>query len=218
MLSGSQIRAARALLDWDAGKLASEAKISKSTIHNIEKGAFQARGDSLNKIMEVFVNEGLEFIGDRGVARLHENYKIIEGEDCYLRLLGEVHQTLLGKPNAEALFFCVDDSISTPEVTAANNLIRNAGIKCRYLCSEKAERFDFDTSDYRAIPEQFYTNSVMVIFGNKVATLRGTNNAVIVVTDKEQADMLRRLFEMIWQQSPPASPHKAEAAKGKAKK
>jgi hypothetical protein len=42
----------------------------------------------------------------------------------------------------------------------------------------------------------------MVVFGDKVATLRGLNDAVLVITDKDQAGMLRGLFEMIWAQSP----------------
>jgi hypothetical protein len=46
----------------------------------------------------------------------------------------------------------------------------------------------------------------MVVFSTKVATLRGTNDAVLIVNDKEQAEMLRGLFELIWSQAakPPA--------------
>ncbi|MDE1900955.1 MAG: helix-turn-helix transcriptional regulator [Alphaproteobacteria bacterium] len=210
MITGHQIRAARALLNWGAERLAEEADLNRDTVHNIENGKVQARGASAERILRVFVDNGVEFIGDRGVALLNENYRVLEGQDCYLRLLNEVYQTLLGKKNAEALFICVDDAISSKEVIEANLHIRNAGIKCRYLCSMNAKRFDFDTEDYRTIPEQFYTNSVMVVFGNKVATLRGTNDAVLIVTDKEQADMLRGLFEMIWLQAPKPKALKAK--------
>jgi hypothetical protein len=42
----------------------------------------------------------------------------------------------------------------------------------------------------------------MVVFDDKVAALRGLNAAVLVITDRNQADMLRGLFEMIWAQLP----------------
>ncbi len=42
----------------------------------------------------------------------------------------------------------------------------------------------------------------MIVFADQVATLRGVNGTVLVITDKAQADMLRGLFEMIWLQAP----------------
>ncbi len=130
-----------------------------------------------------------------------------------MRLLDEVYQALHRQPGAEVLFICVDDAVSTPEIVTANGRIRDAGIKCRYLTHEKAARFDFPVRDYRLIPERYYTNSVMVVFADKVATLSDDNSGtVIVVRDTYQANMLRGLFEMIWQQCPsPRPPPKARA-------
>jgi hypothetical protein len=67
--------------------------------------------------------------------------------------------------------------------------------------------------EYRLIPEKFYTNSVMVVFEDKVATLSDASNSVIIVRDLDQADMLRGLFEMIWLQSPSPSPRPPSKAR-----
>jgi DNA-binding XRE family transcriptional regulator len=198
MITGHQIRAARALLDWGAERLAEEANLNRDTVHNIENGKVQARGASAERIMQVFTGQGIEFIGDRGVAFLHDNYRILEGPDCYLRLLDEVYHTLRGKPGAEVLSICTDDSVSPPEVVMAIQRWHEAGIKCRFLSHENATRFDFPLEEYRLISSRFFKNSVMVIFANKVATLRGVNDTVLVVNDKDQTDMLRGLFELIW--------------------
>jgi len=202
MITGQQIRAARALLDWGADRLAEETSLNKNTIHNIEKGATLARGDSVQKIVEVFVRHGIEFIGERGVAQVHENYRLLEGRDCYLKLLDEVYHTLVGTKDAEVLSICTDDSVSPPEIVNAIQRWHDAGIKCRFLSHEKATRFDFPLNEYKLIPPRYFKNSVMVVFANKVATLRGTNEAVLVVHDEDQADMLRGLFELIWKLSP----------------
>lgn len=200
MPTGKQIRAARMLLEWDAVDLAKHSKLTKVTILNMETGKIRGRPETMEKIVKAFGDFGVEFIGERGVNLMDDNYRILKGSDCYLRLLDEVYHTLRGR-NEEALFICVDDAVSTKEVTESNHRIRNAGIKCRYLSSEEATKFDFDLSDYRLIPKEHYKNSVMIVFADKVATLRGTNNGLLIVRDKDQSDMLRGLFEMVWAQS-----------------
>jgi hypothetical protein len=110
------------------------------------------------------------------------------------------------QPGAEVLSICTDDEVSPPEVVQAIQRWHDGGIKSRFLTREKATRFDFPLREYRLIPERFYTNSVMVVFDDKVATLSEANNSVIIVRDIHQAKMLRGLFGMIWQQSPAPKP------------
>ena len=162
----------------------------------------QPRAGSLERIVGVLTQGGIEFIGDRGVALANESYKLIEGSDCYIRLLDQIYHELRGKPGAEVLSICTDDSVSSPEVIQAIQRWHDAGLKCRFLSHERARRFDFPLREYRLIPSRFFTNSVMVVFADKVATLRGVNDAVLVITDRDQADMLRGLVEMIWAQAP----------------
>ena len=206
MITPRQIRAARALLGLDAAELADRAGLTRATITNIENSAVQPRPATLDRIVETLAGSGAEFIGERGVA-LIENYRLIEGADCYLRLLDEIYHNLRTKPGSEVLSICTDDNVSPPEGRQAIQRWHDAGIKCRFLSHEKATRFDFPLEEYRLIPSHFFTNSVMVVFGDRVAALRGLNAAVMVITDRNYADMLRGLFEMIWAQSP--APRKA---------
>lgn len=202
MPTGKQLRAARALVDWSADDLAVRAGVNRESILHIERGQRQPRAGTVEKIVRVLNDAGVEFNGERGVNLVSENFRVLEGGDCYLRLLDEVGRTLRSKKGAEVLSICTDDSVSPPEVTEAIRRWHDAGIRCRFLTHENATRFDFPLREYRAIPEKFYKNSVMVVYGDNVATLHGTNAAVTVVRDMAQADMLRGLFEMIWQQSP----------------
>jgi transcriptional regulator with XRE-family HTH domain len=199
-IKGKQIAAARQLADWTAQELAERAGVSRSTIIKIETDAVQAREGTLTDIANAFASAGVEFT-DGGVRWTDDALKVLEGPDAYLRLLDQLYHTLHRQPGAEVLFICVDDEVSSAEIVAANNRIRNAGIKCRYLCSEEATRFDYSLRDYRVIPKRFYTNSVMVVFADKIATMREDGDA-LVVRDTEQANMIRGMFEMVWQNSP----------------
>lgn len=59
----------------------------------------------------MLTQHGIEFIGNRGVALVSESYPLIEGPDCYLRLLNQVYHTLRNKADAEVLSICTDDTL-----------------------------------------------------------------------------------------------------------
>ncbi|MGZ8407798.1 MAG: helix-turn-helix domain-containing protein [Caulobacteraceae bacterium] len=66
MISGAQLRAARALLGMDQRELAERAGLSVPTIQRMEgsDGSVRAIVDSLEKVMEALTEAGVEMIGD----------------------------------------------------------------------------------------------------------------------------------------------------------
>ena len=60
MLTGVQIKMARAALGWGVRDLAAKASVNPGTISRIEGGA-DALGGTLGKIQEAFEAEGVEF-------------------------------------------------------------------------------------------------------------------------------------------------------------
>jgi len=66
VLTGSQLRAARALLGLDQKTLADQAGVSLPTIQRMESSPGTVRGviDSLTKIVEALDRAGVELIGD----------------------------------------------------------------------------------------------------------------------------------------------------------
>jgi transcriptional regulator with XRE-family HTH domain len=204
-IKGKQIAAARQLAGFTLDELADHSGVSRSTLVKIEASAVQPREGTLADILKTFAVAGVEFV-EGGVRWIGDTIRTFEGSDAYLRLLDEVYQSLHRKPGLEVLSICTDDAVSPPEVVQAIQRWHDAGIKARFLTRENATRFDFPLREYRLIPERYYTNSVMIVFDDKVATLSDANNSVIIVRDTHQANMLRGLFEMIWQQAPSPRP------------
>jgi transcriptional regulator with XRE-family HTH domain len=72
LISGAQIRAARALLDWSVRELSERCRISRSAIARNERfndtPPMQVR--NLNTIRRVFEEHGIEFLGRDGVRLL----------------------------------------------------------------------------------------------------------------------------------------------------
>ena len=68
MISGKQIRAARALLGWKQRELAAAAGLSEVSIKNAERGVVDSRGSTLNAIQRAFDSAGVVFL-DTGDTR-----------------------------------------------------------------------------------------------------------------------------------------------------
>ncbi len=65
MITASQIRAARALLDWTARDLAVKSAVSLATIQRLERqtGIPASHGRTLADLKRAFEEAGIEFIG-----------------------------------------------------------------------------------------------------------------------------------------------------------
>jgi transcriptional regulator with XRE-family HTH domain len=62
MITGSQIRAARALLGWSQQKLADKALLSETAILKMEKQRADSRTSTLMKARQSLESAGVEFI------------------------------------------------------------------------------------------------------------------------------------------------------------
>lgn len=71
MITGSQMRAARALLGIDQKQLAELAGVSTPTIQRMEASAGNVRGvvDTLTRVVEALDRVGVELIGEGAVSR-----------------------------------------------------------------------------------------------------------------------------------------------------
>jgi transcriptional regulator with XRE-family HTH domain len=66
MISPSQCRAARGLLDWSQQALADRAKVGIVTVRQLEAGAHQPRRATLDVVRRCLEAAGVEFIEENG--------------------------------------------------------------------------------------------------------------------------------------------------------
>jgi predicted transcriptional regulator len=66
MVSSSQCRAARGLLDWSQQELADKAKVGIVTIRQLEAGSHQPRRATLDVVRRCLEEAGVEFIEENG--------------------------------------------------------------------------------------------------------------------------------------------------------
>ncbi|MCL2468910.1 MAG: helix-turn-helix domain-containing protein [Alphaproteobacteria bacterium] len=199
MPTGKQIKAARALLSWDAADLAEKASMRRETVLSVENGNAVPRPITMEKIIKAFNDAGVEFNGDRGVELRDDIVRKFEGEGYYLRFLDEVHSCMREKKGS-VLFFNVDDSLSSQEIIQANTRMIEDGIKCRYLCKEKPDKLNHPVEFYRTVPEEHYRNGLLVVYDNYLAAL-ARGKMMVVFKNADVADSVRKLFGLIWSQN-----------------
>ncbi len=76
MLTPSQCRAARALLDWSQQALADAAKVGNATIRNFESGKTTPQNATLEMLRQTLAANGVIFIAENGEGpgvRLRKN-------------------------------------------------------------------------------------------------------------------------------------------------
>ena len=216
MITERQIRAARGLLGWDAADLAEKTGLTRATLSNIENSLVQARAGTIEKIMRVFSENGVEFLGDHGVELKNDQIVNLKGENIFFRVLDDVVATLRGAKNAEALFACVEDKLSPPVVVENYRRLRKMGIAMRSLVREGDAYLMGEVDEYRYLPEKYFHNSTTVIYGDKFATMildpeTNIDVGAIIIRNPHVAAAQRNLFNLIWSGAEKPSKTKAEA-------
>lgn len=196
MPTGSQIRAARALLGWGAPELAERIGMRRESVLAIENGNKTPRPSTVEKIIQAFEKERIEFLDNNGVRQKDDTLRVIEGDDPYLQLLDDVFHTL-SQQGGEVLFLFCDDRVTTKQGKASEDRLRASGIKLRSLVEKGNKTINGPLQEYRAIPSKFFNHDLVVVYADKVAQTIGKN--IIVVRNESFARTMRLTFEFMWQ-------------------
>ncbi len=196
MPTGKQIRAARVFLDWDAADLAARVGLRRETILSIEKSLSHPRQATMDKIVQVFKDFGVEFKDERGVELVDDRVREIDGTDCYAKLLDELYYRL--EKGDEFLIAWADEALSPPAVHDAYRRIVKKGIRYKKLIKHGSTCIYGPLSWYRYIPPHYYQNAPAVFFKDKSAYLTEDFKKIIVIRDKALAKANKNFFNIIW--------------------
>ncbi len=94
MITGRQIRAARALLDMSQDALAEETGLTPQAIRKIENGNVQPREGTIADITRAFNGRGVEFIENDGVRCFPVGIETFNGHDRFDEFSNFMHEYL----------------------------------------------------------------------------------------------------------------------------
>ncbi|MFA6280246.1 MAG: helix-turn-helix transcriptional regulator [Bdellovibrionales bacterium] len=94
MITGRQIRAARALLDISQDELAEATGLTPQAIRKIENGDVQPREGTIADITRAFNEHRLEFTDNQGVRFIPEDVEVLSGDSGFLRFTDLIYTHL----------------------------------------------------------------------------------------------------------------------------
>jgi transcriptional regulator with XRE-family HTH domain len=220
MLTGKQIRAARALTGWEAQALAKQAHLSATTILQIERGVFRPRPQTIEKITRAFNGAGVEFTDNEGVRRMPHDIQTFQGPERFAQFYDFVYNHL-NKNGGDVCIGGSDAKLYTkyranPELhrrRMAELAKRRKDLNVRILCKEGDYNFVATSyAHYRWQPESYFSPTTFYTFGNYLALISFSHDPaphVLLIDSAPYADAYRKAFNLAWENAKQPPPRKA---------
>ena len=209
MITGKQIRAARALVDWKAEHLAKIIQCSRVTVQDYERGVTRMKPETEDRIVAAFSREGIEFIEYEGVRRRPEEIRIMQGVADFVEFHDIIYSWAL-KHDDE---ICISGSDSllydryrpNPEMhrKRMGDLAAERGKKfVRILLKEGDTRLvGSDYATFRWQPPELFSPTTLYTFGNYLALISFYHKPaphIILIKSAPYAEAYKLAFEATW--------------------
>jgi transcriptional regulator with XRE-family HTH domain len=213
MITGRQIRAARALLGIDAIDLAQEAGLNRDTVTGLEQGTRQPHRASLEKITHILAQRGIEFTEHEGVRFKSDDIEVFKGREQFHDFTEFVYDHLNRFGGAvcisavdEKLFrqYRKDIDLYRKRMSA---LVARGDVTVRILATES--NFTSSWAKYKWQPKQSGLPTSFYAFGDCLALVSFAHETppyVVLLKSGPFAEAYRHAFEIAWNaaKAPPA--------------
>lgn len=205
-ITGNQIRAARALMNWSQSDLGEKAGLWGPTIANIESGKTAPNKATLEKISNVFTDHGVEFLDGEGVKKKTDAVLTLSGESDFGRFYDLVYDA--------AKTACGQIFISNIDERAFDKLVTSEFGRFHHHRMEQIRRkIDFRTlvkegddylpaegySKYKWLDADKFADTPFYVFGDYLGIIIMLDKPMIVlIKNKKAADLYREKFLIQW--------------------
>jgi len=209
VITGRQIRAARALLDISQEELAGAAGLTKQGISKIEDGSVHPREGTIADISRVFRDRGIEFTENQGVRLKPTGVDVYDGSEAYDDFYDFLFNHLR-ENGGEVCLSIYDEGLPAkyrkdPSIhrNRMNELVARGDVTFKALVTKS----DFLTHGYvqfRQLPHQQPSLTGFYAFGDCLALLsyiRPGAPYVVVIRSGPLTDAYRQGFHIAWEVS-----------------
>ncbi len=207
LIRPSQIRAARALLDWTIHDLAKRAGVGASTISAIETGRSDGSLEVLKNIFFAFTVSGVELTPEGGVIPAEGKIVTLYGTEGFRAFMDDVYE-LSRTVGGEICIFNVSPSLLTKwlgaewyKAHAKRMLEIKNKIEVKVLVHKGEQNFIGKSfAEYRTCPMEGFNDRTIYTYGYKTGFLY-FNEDSIKITVMDQPEITKNfntLFNIAW--------------------
>jgi len=206
MITSSQIRSARGLLDLSQSDLTKSLGIGASTLSNIEKGKSRPSAGNAAKLQEFFEGCGVEFLDHDGVRRKPGDLLLRGAEGLHQFFDGVYESAKLG---ADICLFNGVPALLIEWAGAkfyAGHAKRMAALRDKFsfriiVRENEGEFIASGFAEYRWFPEALFSKQTVYVHGDTLGLFHFSDEGlrIRVIRDGEQADTFRVMFGVCWE-------------------
>ncbi len=206
MITPTQMRAARAMLDVSQGHVAEYLGIAANTLSKIESGQSDASASRVNDIQRFYEREGIEFTENEGVKKNTNVIVKYEGQQGIREFFDDVYNEacngcqinlfngapdLLIKWLGEDFYKMHSERMDEHRDKVNFNIVVKEGER-NFIAGGFAE--------YRTFPKEMVNDKTIYIYADKVGffTFEEENVSIRVFDSAELASSMNVLFEIAW--------------------
>jgi transcriptional regulator with XRE-family HTH domain len=208
MITPTQMRAARAILDISQGEAAKLLGIAPNTLSKIESGQADPPASRIDEIQKIYEAQGIEFTEGDGARRRQSYVHRYSGVEGFRAFMDDVYETSK-KYGGELCLFNTQPSLWLKYLgrewysmhTERMGKIEPR-LRVRIAIREGDDSFIFPIAEYRWIPKDKWKDKTFYAYGPKLGLLnfKGDEDIeILVINESEFADSFRVLYEMAWQ-------------------
>jgi hypothetical protein len=186
--------------------LAEKADLNRDTVFNIEKSVVQARGGSMEKIVQAFASNGVEFIDNQGVRLKPTGIDIYDGPDRFNEFYDFLYDHLKRDGGHVCLSIYDETTLvkhrKTPELhrKRMKELIDRGDVTFRVLAT-KSDFVAYDYVQFKWQPQEHATPTGFYAFGDCLALMSFVDPRspyIVVIQSGPLAEAYRQSFEIAW--------------------
>lgn len=207
ILTSSQCRAARALLNWSQSDLAEKADAHIQTISNFEKDVKIPTIKTLSHITTALELGGIEFFDDGGIRPVSNRVLTLQGKEGIKRLVDLIYDTACCLGTKSDL--CVTNADVSLYLTWLEDYAwyhRDRMIAGKYMVRALIRKGDVKTNmssyvHYRWLSQKIFSDVSIYLFGEKTAFLEFKKEKldITIVDNPAVTRTMRKLFELSWE-------------------
>jgi transcriptional regulator with XRE-family HTH domain len=213
MITTSQIKAARLLLQWKQSDLARVSGMSAAAIAKLEQGQGKPRPATMQAVRGAFEKFGVEFIEDHGVDLRPEKFsvKILHGDQGIFDLWEDYEKTLAETNGGEVLLGNLDHELMFDRYKKRleEAILRrpSLNIQLRGLVREGDLVRIWPNEDFRAIPGKIFSGLTPVyLYKDKTAIINFKDSLrIVLIENKSITEAFRQQFEYHWKNGKPVT-------------
>lgn len=212
MITPTQMRAARAMLDLSQGEVAKSLGIAANTLSNIESGKTDVPASRLKEMQAFYEGKGVEFTVDEGVKRSTYHIQVYNGVEGFRKFYDDLYDVA----KTQGGEFCVNNVSEAifdkwhgsqerlkEHVDRMAAVIRdNPDFRMRIIIQEDDMNFRASKyAQYKWASKDKFSDISFYVYGDKLAILIFEDDDVYitVMPNKRVAEAYRKQFNMAWE-------------------